>query len=642
MEVMNPTILKWRQTAEEDPDTFWGSAADKLPWFRRWDRVFEWNPPTFSWFRGGLTNISYNSLDVHVQRGWGGHAAIISLNERGEREVYTYAELLSAVKEVAAALRGAGVKRGDRVGIYMPTSARAVITMLACSRIGALHIVVFAGFGSSALAERMRYAGAKLLLTSNLTYRKGKDVPLKGIVDDAVVKTEGLIEKVVVWQRGSQPIPMTEGRDITWEQFMALGADQSTAHEVMESNEPAFILATSGTTARPKLAVHTHGGYQVGIFSDAQWMFGMKPYDIWWSTSDIGWIVGHSYIVYAPLLVGSTTIVYEGSLDYPAPSSFYRNLEQEHVTGIFTSPTAVRMLMGHGTAAAETSDLSAVERVFCAGEPLNAPAWEWIQKDVFKNRTPVIDHWWQTETGGPVIGNPYGIATLPIKPGSATVPLPGYSVEIVTPEGRPCGPNERGIVVIKRPFPSLIPTLWGETERYGEDYWKRISGSYYTGDAAMMDEDGYVWFSGRADEIIKIAGHRIGTIEVETALLRHPAVAEAGVTGRPDELRGEVISAFVVVRPGHTPNDELRAALRQTVRDELGAVVVIGDIEFVHILPKTRSGKIMRRVLKAVVTGKDPGDVSTIEDEGSVEEAREAWTSLHEALQKNNPPPAGQ
>ncbi len=642
MEVMNPTILKWRQAAEEDPDAFWGSAADKLPWFRRWDRVFEWNPPTFSWFKGGLTNISYNSLDVHVQRGWGGHAAIVSLNERGEREVYTYAELLSAVKDVAAALRGAGVKRGDRVGIYMPTSARAVISMLACARIGALHIVVFAGFGSSALAERMRYAGAKLLLTSNLTYRKGKDVQLKGIVDDAVIKTEGLIEKVVVWQRGSQPIAMTEGRDITWEQFMALGANQSTTHEVMESNEPAFILATSGTTARPKLAVHTHGGYQVGIFSDAQWMFGMKPYDIWWSTSDIGWIVGHSYIVYAPLLVGSTTIVYEGALDYPAPSSFYRTLEHEHVTGIFTSPTAVRMLMGHGTAAAETSDLSAVERVFCAGEPLNEPAWEWIQKDVFKNRTPVIDHWWQTETGGPVIGNPYGIATLPIKPGSATIPLPGYSVEIVTPEGRPCGPNERGIVVIKRPFPSLIPTLWGETERYGEDYWKRISGAYYTGDAAMIDEDGYVWFSGRADEIIKIAGHRIGTIEVETALLRHPAVAEAGVTGRPDELRGEVISAFVVVRPGHTPNDELRAALRQTVRDELGAVVVIGDIEFVHILPKTRSGKIMRRVLKAVVTGKDPGDVSTIEDEGSVEEAREAWTSLHEALQKNNQPPAGQ
>lgn len=631
METMSPLVRRWHQRAREDPDAFWGDAAKKLNWFRTWDRVLDWTPPTFRWFTGAQTNISYNSLDFHVQNKWGGHAALIVLNERGERCVYTYAELLEEVKVVAAALHGIGVKRGDCVGIYMPTSAEAVIAMLACTRIGAIHIVVFAGFGSSALAERLQLAGARVLLSSNITYRKGKDVPLKGIVDDAVAKTRGMVTCVVVHQRGT-PAPMIEGRDMSWNEFIAMGREQSSHYTIMESNEPAFILATSGTTARPKLAVHTHGGYQVGIVSDAIWMFGLSRNDIWWSTSDIGWIVGHSYIVYAPLLVGATAIVYEGALDYPKASSFYQYLAREHVSGIFTSPTAVRMLMAHGTEASEYSDLSQIERVFCAGEPLNAPAWEWLQKDVFNNRIPVIDHWWQTETGGPVIGNPYGIGMQPIKPGSACMPLPGYAVEIVNQDGRRCAPNERGIVVIRRPFPSLIPTLWGESERYGTDYWHKIKGCYYTGDAAMMDEDGYIWFSGRADEIIKIAGHRIGTIEVETAILRHPSVVEAGVVGRPDELRGEIVSAFVVLRAGHQPSREMQKSIIQTIRDELGPIVVVGDINFVHILPKTRSGKIMRRVLKAIILGKDPGDVSTIEDESSVEEAREAYRRMYSTI----------
>jgi acetyl-CoA synthetase len=397
----------------------------------------------------------------------------------------------------------------------------------------------------------------------------------------------------------------------------------------MESNEPAYILATSGTTAKPKLAIHTHGGYQVHIHSMGQWVFGLKPTDVWWSTSDIGWVVGHSYIVYAPLIAGVTTLAYEGALDYPGPEVFWQGVEEFGVTSVFTSPTAVRLLMKYGDEPPRKFNHSSLNRVFCAGEVLNAPAWKWLQKKVLNDRVPVLDHMWQTETGGPVFGNPYGLDLLPIKPGSATIPLPGIEAEVVSPtDGTPVGTNEKGIMVIKRPFPGLTPALWGDPERYGRDYWQILPGVYYTGDSASIDEDGYVWFAGRADEIIKIAGHRIGTIEVETAFLMHPAVTEAGVTARPDELRGEVISAFVVLKQGYEPSEELRKELLSTVRSELGPVAVVGEIKFVGILPKTRSGKIMRRVLRAVTLDRDPGDVSTIEDEGSVEEAREAWHQL--------------
>jgi len=354
---------------------------------------------------------------------------------------------------------------------------------------------------------------------------------------------------------------------------------------------------------------------------------------VWWSASDIGWIVGHSYIVYAPLVTGCTTVAFEGALDFPKPETHWTTLIEEfRVSGIFTSPTAVRLLMKYGDEPLAKVDHDYLERVFCAGEVLNAPAWEWLQKKILKDKIPVIDHMWQTETGGPIFGNPYGLGLLPIKPGSATIPLPGIEAEVVSPEGVPLPPNEKGIMVIKRPFPGLTPALWGEPERYGTDYWGKIKGMYYTGDGALMDADGYVWFAGRADEIIKIAGHRLGTIEVETALLMNSAVAEAGVTGRPDDLRGEVISAFVLLKQGHKASEELKRELLDTVRHELGPVAVIGELNFVNMLPKTRSGKIMRRVLKAVVLNKEPGDITTIEDEGSVEEARHAWAEMRAAI----------
>lgn len=632
MQLLNPVVEKWVNDAKQDPDSFWGRAAQELPWFSKWDKVLEWNRPTFKWFVGGKTNLAYNALDHHVKRGWGGHTALIYLNERGERRLFTYASLLAEVERVAAALRGLGINKGDRITLYMPTCPEAIILMLAIVRIGAIHSVVFAGFGSKALGDRIQASGSRLVFTADVTFRKGKETLLKDIVDNALATTETAVEKVITLKRNSALPSPKGGRDISWEEFLAQAPGHSGAYVEMESNEPAFILATSGTTAKPKLAIHTHGGYQVHIHSMGKWLFALRPTDVWWSTSDIGWIVGHSYIVYAPLIAGATTIAFEGALDYPEPDSNWKALIEDYrVTGIFTSPTAVRLLMRYGDALSQV-DHSYLERVFCAGEVLNAPAWEWLQQKIFKGRIPVIDHMWQTETSGPMFGNPYGLGMLPIKPGSSTIPMPGIEAEVMTLDGKPCGVNEKGIMVIKRPFPGLTAALWGEPERYGRDYWNIIPDVYYTGDSAQVDEHGYVWFAGRADEIIKIAGHRIGTIEVETALLMHPAVAESGVIGRPDELRGEVISAFVVLRQGFEPGDDLKRQLLETVRRELGPVAVIGELNFVDMVPKTRSGKIMRRVLKAVIQDRPPGDVSTIEDEGSVEEARQAWQQMREAV----------
>jgi acetyl-CoA synthetase len=644
--LITPVIARWIQDGQRDPERFWERAAEQLPWFRRWDRVFEWNRPTFRWFVGAETNLAYNALDRHVASGRGGHAAIIYLNERGERSVVTYSQLLHDVSRLAAALRAWGIGKGDRLTIYMPPCVESIALMLATVRIGAIHSVVFAGFGAKALGDRIEASGSRLVFTADVTYRKGKNVQLKEIVDEALVSfatpvdggtrpsaTTSSVEHVVVLQRTDVPAPMLRDRDITWDAFLRHGVQHGVDHGGdavrMEANEPAYILATSGTTAKPKLAIHTHGGYQVHIMSMGRWCFGLKPDDVWWATSDIGWIVGHSYMVYAPLITGCTTVVFEGALDHPHADTNWRHVVEEcGATGIFTSPTAIRTLMKYGDAPLASVDHSRLERVVCAGEVLNPAALEWLQNTILEGRVPVIDHMWQTETGGPVFGNPYGIAMLPIKPGSATIALPGIEAAVVTPEGEPCGPGEKGIMVLKRPFPGLTAALWGEPERYSRDYWEKIPNVYSTGDSAWVDEDGYVWFAGRSDEIIKIAGHRIGTIEVESAFLRHSAVAECGVVGRPDDTRGEIISAFVLLKNGYTASADLRQELLKTVRREMGPVAVIGELNFVTMLPKTRSGKIMRRVLKAVILDRDPGDITTIEDEGSVDEARHAWEHM--------------
>jgi len=619
MSGISPIVRRWRARAQRDWEGHWREAAEGLTWFRLPERVFEEDESGFRWYPGGVTNLSFNALDRHVRAGRGGHAALVYRNELGERTTLTYAQLLRLVEEVASALLALGVGRGDRITLYLPPNVEAVALMLAATRIGAIHSVVFAGFGVGALRARIEASGSKVVFTADVAYRKGKQVPLKPVVDEAVEGLKG-VERVVVLNRQGRA-SMGE-RDLDWEDFLAL-ARGTPEPAPMEANEPAFILATSGTTGRPKLVVHTHGGYATGIQAAARWVYGLAPEDLWWATSDIGWIVGHSYIVYAPLLIGATTLAFEGAYD---AETFWGVIEEERLTGVFTSPTLIRLLMQEGVDPVRGRDLSSLKRVFSAGEVLNPPAWKWLQGEVFGDEIPVVDHWWQTETGGPVVANPYGVHLLPIKPGSAGLPLAGIEVAVVDQEGRELPPGEKGFLVIRRPFPHLTPTLWGEPERYRETYWEVFPGQrlYFTGDSATLDEDGYVFFSGRADEVIKVAAHRIGTIEVESAFLKHPAVAEAGVVGRPDPVRGEVIAAFVVLKEGYSPDEALKAELIETVRRELGPVAVIGDLLFVRGLPKTRSGKIMRRIMRAMLQGQSIGDVSTIEDPGVLEDVERA------------------
>lgn len=608
--------------ALDDPEGFWGEVAQELHWFKPWDKVFEWNYPFFKWFKGGVTNLSYNCVDYHVKKGKGNRAAIIWENgEKQATRVLTYNQLLFEVRRFAAALKALGVKKGDRVTIYMPMIPEATIAMLATTRIGAIHSVVFGGFGYGALADRIVDAESEIVVTTDAGYRKGKTIPLKGVVDQALKGVKG-VRKVIVLKREPEEPPMTRRRDIYWEEALDKGKGTSAEAVPMRSDELAFILYTSGTMAKPKGTVQPHGSYQVYIHAMGKWVYDMRETDVWWSTSDIGWIVGHSYVVYAPLLFGCSTIMYEGVPDYPTPDVWWKVVEKNLVTQMWISPTGARALMKYGDKWPKKHDLSSVRLVVCAGEVLNPSAHEWLQKTVFEDRIPVIDHMWQTESSGPMVGNPYGIAMLPIKPGSATIPLPSIDGDIVDDEGKSLPVGAKGNFVVRKPFPGLTPTIWRDEDRYAREYWNRIPGCYYTGDGAIKDADGYIWFLGRVDEVIKIAAHRIGTIEIESALLSHPAVAEAAVVGKPDPMRGEVACAFVVLKPGYQPGDELKDTLRGVVRKILGPIVVIGDILFVGKVPKTRSGKIMRRLIKAVVTGQPLGDYSTIEDATAIDEIK--------------------
>ncbi len=631
---------RFYQHAYDDYEGFWEKAAldasKDIHWFKRWDKVFDWQYPTFKWYSGGRTNISYSCLDHKISQGKGDKVAFIAENgDTGEKRSVTYRELLSLVERCAAALRGIGVQKGDRVALYMPMSIEAAVVMLACARIGAVHMCIFAGFSSLAIADRLELSGTKFVIAAARGSRRGKPILLKEMIDEALhalPKKDQIKTVVVLSRKGDEGVPMKSGRDISWEEFLAKGEGQSSDYVIMESNEPLFVIPTSGTTAKPKLTVQNHGGYQVYIYSMGKWIYGLDADDMWFCTSDIGWIVGHSYNIYAPLLVGCTSILFSGTPDYPRPDMWWDIVERHKVTAIWTSPTGVRGLMKLGLEEARKHDLSSVKRVFCAGEVLNPAAWDWLQNRVFAGRIPVIDHMWQTETSGPIIANPYGLGMAPIKPGSSTYPVPGVIADIVSEkDGHSLGKGEKGVFVIRKPFPGLTASLWGDPQRYRNDYWEKTpatKGIYYAGDAAYRDEDGYYWFLGRADEVIKIAAHRIGTIEVENALISHPAVAEVAVTGVPDELRGEVASAFVVLAKGHSPSEELKKELISHVRKTIGAIIVMKDIEFVNMLPKTRSGKLMRRVLKALLTGKELGDLSTIEEEASVAEIEEVVQKL--------------
>jgi acetyl-CoA synthetase len=622
-----PHVMSFLKYGYEDFEGFWEEAAqssmEEIYWFRKWDKTYELDYPTFRWFVGGRTNACFSAVDYNVIKGRAGRAALISeIAETGETEVVTYGQLLHLVKQYAAALRGMGVKKGDRVAVYMPMGVESVTSMLACARIGAIHVVIFAGFSYQAVADRISLSGAEYVLTQDVNHRRGAVIELKKVVDDAINEVPyGQVKKVAVLRKASDAErPMEAGRDILWEEFLAMAEGQSGDVEIMESNEPLFLLPTSGTTAKPKVTVHVHGGYQQYVYSMGQWIYKMRPEDVWFATSDIGWIVGHSYNVYGPLISGCATLLFEGTPDFPNRDMIWEAIERNRVSALWISPTGVRGLMKLGLEEVRKHDISSVERVFCAGEVLNPAAWEWLQQEAFEDKIPVIDHMWQTETSGPVIGNPYGLGMYPIKPGSSALAVPGVMVDIVDEKtGNPCGPNEKGIFVVKKPFPGLTPTLWGDPERYKTDYWEfsdSLSGMYCSGDGAYRDDDGYIWFVGRADEVIKISAHRIGTIEIENALISHPAVVESGVSGVPD--------AFVVLQVGIEPSDELRKDLIAHVRNVMGPIVVIRDIQFVHMLPKTRSGKIMRRVMKRLWLGEELGDLSTIEDGASVDEISDA------------------
>lgn len=630
--------MEW---GKRDFVSFWDWAARQtlgdIFWRRLWDSTFEWGDKTFYWYKGGVTNVSYSALDYKVARGDGNRTAFIYHHpEAGEERAITYSSLLGLVEKYAAALRGLGVRRGDRILIYMPTRIESAALMLAAARVGAIHAAVFAGFSAGAVADRLELTGARWVFTQDYNLRRGKLIPLKETIDRALQAVEGKVEveKVVVFESGytSREAPLRRGRDLSWGEWLDHASQGRPDVEWMKSNEPLFILPTSGTTAKPKPTVQMHGGYQVYVYLMEKWVYGMRRDDVWFCTSDIGWIVGHSYVVYGPLLAGATSVIYDGVPDYPRPDMWWEVIERYRATGFWTSPTGARMLMKLGVDKARRHDLSSVERVFTAGEPLNPPVLKWLMYDVFEGRIPVIDHMWQTETSGPLVANTYGLAMYPIKPGSAGMGVPGVHVEVVNPEtGKPVGPGERGVVIVRNPFPGLTPTLWGDPERYWRSYWEArpaLKGVYFTGDAAYIDSDGYIYFVGRADEVIKIAAHRIGTIEVESAFLSHPAVAEAAVVGVPDPIRGEAAVAFIVLKPGYKPSEDLKRELIEHVRKTYGPIVVFKGLEFVNMLPKTRSGKIMRRVLRRLWTGEPLGDLSTLEEEASIEEVKEAISKL--------------
>ena len=617
----------------EDRDAFWAEQAKWIDWQTQPQTICDDSHPPFTrWFAGGTTNLCHNAVDRHLAARAEQAALVFVSTEVGLEKTYSFAELHAEVQRMAAMLQALGVGTGDRVQIYMPMVPEAMFAMLACARIGAIHSVVFGGFASGSLASRIEDAEPKLIVSADAGSRGGKVIPYKPLLDEAIRLSSHKPAAVLMVDRGLAPMALVAGRDHDYATLRQQHLNAQVPCVWVDATHTSYTLYTSGTTGRPKGVQRDTGGYAVALAASLPHIFMGKPGETFFCTSDIGWVVGHSYIVYAPLMAGTATLAYEGAIDHPDADAVWTIIDAEEVTGLFSSPTAIRLLMRYGDDVPRRHDLSRLERAFSAGEVLNAPAWEWLQQAVFGDRVPVIDHMWQTETGGPIFGNPFGYSLLPIKPGSAGVALPGIEADVVDQDGKPVGVGEKGIMRIKRPFPGLIATLWGEPERYVADYWDRIPGGYYVGVAAHVDEDGYVWFAGRADEIIKISGHRLGTIEVETAFLRHPAVAEAGVTGVPDELRGEVIDAFVALKAGHEPSDELHRELLQTVRHELGPVAVIGHLSIVSMLPKTRSGKIMRRVLKAVALERDPGDISTIEDEGSVDEARRAVEEMRAGI----------
>ena len=604
----------------EDPEGFWAEQAESLVWSQRWERVLEWNPPFARWFVGGQLNISENCLDRHVATWRRNKAAILWEGEPGDTRTLTYHELLREVCRFANVLKGLGVETGDRVGIYMPMIPEAAIAMLACARIGATHSVVFGGFSAEALRDRMNDAQAKLVVTADGAYRRGSVVRLKAAVDEAREATLSVKHTVVV-RRTGESIPMHAGRDHWWHELME-AASPDCPPTPLDAEHPLFILYTSGTTGKPKGVVHTTGGYLLGATLTTRYVFDIKEEDTYWCTADIGWVTGHSYVVYGPLANGATTLMYEGAPNQPEPDRFWRLIDRHRVSVFYTAPTAIRAFVRWGEQWPRKHDLGSLRLLGTVGEPINPEAWMWYHTVIGKERCPIVDTWWQTETGSIMI-TPLPGAT-PTKPGSGTLPFFGIEPDVVDKDGKPVPAGAGGYLVIKRPWPSMLRTVWGDPERYRDNYWKRFPGIYFTGDGARRDEDGYFWIMGRVDDVINVAGHRLGTMEVESALVSHPKVAEAAVVGRPDELKGQALCAFVTVQAGIKTDEGLRAELKDHVVKEIGAIARPDEIRFSDALPKTRSGKIMRRLLRDIAAGTETlGDTTTLEDYSVLAKLRE-------------------
>lgn len=600
----------YRQSID-DPEAFWGEAAKELHWFEPFRQVLDWQEPHAKWFVGGKMNLAYNCLDLQVERGLANKVAFYWEGEPGDRRVITFGDLLVEVSRLANVLKAEGIGSGDVVAIYLPMIPEAVVAMLACARIGATHSVVFGGYSSHALADRINDAHAKLVVTADGGYRRGNVLPLKPAVDEALVDCPS-VEKVVVVRRADNDVEMTPGRDEWYHELMA-GASSDCPAVAVDAEHPAFILYTSGSTGKPKGVLHSTAGYLIHTALTARYVFDLKPNDIYWCTADVGWITGHSYVVYGLLANGASQILYEGNPTYPGPDRLWEMIERYRATIFYTAPTAIRAFIKLGEEHPAKHDLSSLRLIGTVGEPINPEVWMWYRRVIGADNCPVVDTWWQTETGAIMISTLPGVHAT--KPGSAGMPLFGIDAAVVDADGNEVPADNGGYLIVRRPWPGMLRTVFGDDDRYRNQYWGEVPHVYFSGDGARRDPDGYFWVMGRVDDVVNVSGHRLGTMEVESAIVSHPAVAEAAVVGRPDELKGQAIVAFVILEQGYLPSEALNAELRQHVTKEIGAIARPDEIRFADALPKTRSGKIMRRLLRSVAAGEAVvGDVSTLED----------------------------
>jgi len=621
-----------RGNADSDFISFWDKQAKSLSWFKNWENTLDWNPPFAKWFVGGKINASFNALDIH-QNSKSRKIAIFWEGEDGTSREISYSELFTDVKKFANVLKSLGVKKGDRVTIYLPMVPELPISMLACARIGATHTVVFSGFSAISLKDRVEDSQSKVIITADGGYRKGKIINLKEIVDEKAALVDS-VEHIIILERTKMKITLNQ-KDKFWSNLMSDASDDCNAEE-LDSMHPLYILYTSGTTGKPKGVLHGTGGYLTHINSTYKWAFDIKDNDIYFCTADIGWVTGHSYVVYGPLLHGATQVMYEGAPDYPNASRMWEIIQKYNVTIFYTTPTALRMFMKFGNDLPNSFNLTTLRLLGTVGEPINPEVWKWYFNTIGKKKCPIIDTWWQTETGGMMISPLPGLESIPLKPGSATKPIPGVEISVVDENGNDVDENTKGSLIIRKPWPGMLLGLWNDDEKYNEVYWSKFSGMYYPGDYAIKDSDGYLWLLGRSDDVLKVAGHRIGTAELESSLVSYQNVAESAVCGIPDEIKGESIIAFVVLKENVTESrDELLIKLKEIIRNDVGAIATPQQFYFVTKLPKTRSGKIMRRLLKSIASGENIGDVSTLEDGTAVSEVQSAFEELKKSIGEN-------